>query len=147
LHFLQNNVDSSALSEKIITEHGQGEPVKTSLIVVHHSLLFEPGQRSADLSLVLPNYPHGTLAIARTRKVGVFGPASALPAENHTAIIEFRVEDVDKEYEKGQKMGHHDAEVKSLHAIPRPDGNLVNFFSPVTAEAKARQSALRAELT
>ncbi|MDY7556207.1 VOC family protein [Cryobacterium sp. 10C3] len=42
--------------------------------------------------------PTGTLAIGSTRTVGLFGPGAARPADNHTAIIEFLVADVDAEY-------------------------------------------------
>ena len=41
-----------------------------------------------------------TLAIASTRTVPLFGPGSARPADNHTVIIEFLVDDVDKEFER-----------------------------------------------
>src|SRR5689334_18121823 len=43
--------------------------------------------------------PHGTLAIGSTRTVSLFAPGSARPADNHTAIIEFLVDDVDALYE------------------------------------------------
>jgi predicted enzyme related to lactoylglutathione lyase len=91
--------------------------------------------------------PHGTLAIASTRTVGLFGPGSARSSENHTAIIEFRVEDVDKEYAKVRKWVSNF--VKEPTTMPwgnrsmlfrDPDGNLINFFTPATEEAKARQS-------
>lgn len=42
---------------------------------------------------------HGTLAIGSTRTVALFAPGSAHPADNHTAIIEFLVDDVDALYE------------------------------------------------
>src|SRR5580700_5512773 len=44
--------------------------------------------------------PTGTLAIGSTRTVQLFGAGSARPADNHTAIIEFRVDDVDKEHQR-----------------------------------------------
>ena len=86
--------------------------------------------------------PSCTLAIASTRTVALFGVGSARPADNHTAIIEFRVADVDKEHERLKDL------VRDLVQAPTtmpwgnrsllfrdPDGNLVNFFTPVTAEA------------
>ncbi|MFC7877834.1 VOC family protein [Isoptericola sp. NPDC057391] len=88
--------------------------------------------------------PGGTLAIGSTRTVGLFGPGSAEPASNRTAIVEFRVEDVDAVH-----AGLDDAvEVvtppttmpwgnRSL-LVRDPDGTLVNCFAPVTAEARAR---------
>ncbi|MDQ6670049.1 MAG: VOC family protein, partial [Chloroflexota bacterium] len=44
--------------------------------------------------------PSCTLAIASTRTMQMFRARAARPADNHSAIIEFRVDDVDKEYEK-----------------------------------------------
>ena len=44
--------------------------------------------------------PSCTLAIGSKRTMDMFGAGAARPADNHTAIIEFRVDDVDKEYEK-----------------------------------------------
>jgi predicted enzyme related to lactoylglutathione lyase len=41
-----------------------------------------------------------TLAIGSTRTMDLFGKGAARPADNHTAIIEFRVEDVDREFER-----------------------------------------------
>src|SRR3954452_1418699 len=38
--------------------------------------------------------PAGTVAIGSTRTVALFGPGSARPADHHTAIIEFGVDDV-----------------------------------------------------
>jgi hypothetical protein len=40
--------------------------------------------------------PACTLALASTRTVQLFGEGAARPADNHSAIIEFRVDDVDK---------------------------------------------------
>ena len=44
--------------------------------------------------------PSATLAIGHTQTTQLFGTASARPADTHTVIIEFRVEDVDSEYER-----------------------------------------------
>ncbi|MDX8466207.1 VOC family protein [Mesorhizobium sp. VK23B] len=86
----------------------------------------------------------GTLAIGSTRTLQLFGGDHvAQPAANRTAIIEFRVADVDAEYRRLA-----DRIAGSLAQAPTtmpwgnrsllfrdPDGNLVNFFTPVTAEA------------
>src|SRR3981081_3063115 len=45
--------------------------------------------------LVLPS---ATLAIGHSQTVGLFGAGSARAADNHSVIIEFRVDDVDAEY-------------------------------------------------
>ena len=89
--------------------------------------------------------PAGTLAIGSTRTVALFGPGSARPADNHTAIIEFLVDDVDTEYDRIRQLSIDF--VNEPTTIPwgnrsllfrDPDGNLVNFFTPVTADAKAK---------
>jgi predicted enzyme related to lactoylglutathione lyase len=86
--------------------------------------------------------PAGALAIASERTVALFGAGSARPADNHSCIIEFRVDDVDKEYEKLENVVG--AFVQKPTTMPwgnrsllfrDPDGNLVNFFTPVSAEA------------
>lgn len=89
--------------------------------------------------------PAGTLAIASTRTVALFGAGSAHAADNHSAIIEFLVDDVDTEYERIRQITT--AFVNAPTTMPwgnrsllfrDPDGNLVNFFTPVTPEAKAK---------
>ena len=90
--------------------------------------------------------PACTLAIASTRTVALFGTDSARPAANHSVITEFRVADVDAEYER---LAPLDCEfVQKPTTMPwgnrsllfrDPDGNLINFFTPVTPEAVARQ--------
>lgn len=89
--------------------------------------------------------PHGTLAIGSTRTVGLFGPGSARSADNHTAIIEFLVEDVDATF---ASLADGSIEIvgeprtmpwgnRSL-LVRDPDGTLVNLFTPVTASAIAK---------
>ena len=88
---------------------------------------------------------HGTLAIASTRTVGLFAPGSARPADNHCVIIEFLVDDVFRVYR--ELSGTVTDVVNEPTTMPwgnrsllvrDPDGNLVNFFTPVTPEAKER---------
>ena len=43
--------------------------------------------------------PSCTLAIASKKTMDLFGASAAHPADNRTAIVEFRVDDVDQEYE------------------------------------------------
>ena len=83
-----------------------------------------------------------TLAIASTRTVGLFAPGSAQPADNRSVIIEFRVEDVDSVHQN--LTGFVEDFVNEPTTMPwgnrallfrDPDGNLVNFFTPVTASA------------
>jgi predicted enzyme related to lactoylglutathione lyase len=83
------------------------------------------------------------LAIGSTRSLQHFsGDMVARPAENHTVIIEFRVADVDAEYQKlTDVIG--DSLVQEPTTMPwgnrsllfrDPEGNF-NFFTPISAEA------------
>ena len=82
------------------------------------------------------------LAIGSTRTVPLFAPGSARPADNHTVIIEFLVDDVDGVYQN--LAGFVEDFVNEPTTMPwgnrsllfrDPDGNLVNFFTPVTPAA------------
>jgi predicted enzyme related to lactoylglutathione lyase len=85
-----------------------------------------------------------TLAIGSTRTLQFFGGDQVAKAsQNRTAIIEFMVQDVDDVYTRladflqtclVQKPTTMPWGNKSL-LFRDPDGNLVNFFSPVTTEA------------
>ncbi|MFE4450573.1 VOC family protein [Streptomyces sp. NPDC056796] len=86
--------------------------------------------------------PGATLAIASTRTVPLFGPGSARPAENHSVITEFLVDDVDRvhrnlsTYVTDFVAGPTTMPWGNRSLLFRdPDGNLVNFFTPVTPEA------------
>ena len=89
--------------------------------------------------LIMPSF---TLAIGHTQTTQLFGEDSARPADNHTVIIEFRVDSVDSEYERLKPLVTD--WVQEPTTMPwgnrsilfrDPDGNLVNFFTPVTEEA------------
>ncbi|MEV6099732.1 VOC family protein [Nocardia sp. NPDC051981] len=89
--------------------------------------------------------PSGTLAIGSTRTVALFAAGSAHPADNHTAIIEFLVPDVDADYQRLRDTV--DDFVNEPTTMPwgnrslllrDPDGNLINLFTPVTAQAVAK---------
>ncbi|WP_236979664.1 VOC family protein [Membranihabitans maritimus] len=85
-----------------------------------------------------------TLAIGSTNTLQFFGGDKvAQSGHNRSTIIEFRVEDVEKEYERlANYLGNYIVQKpttlpwgnKSL-LIRDPDGNLVNLFTPVTKEA------------
>jgi predicted enzyme related to lactoylglutathione lyase len=86
--------------------------------------------------------PSATLAIASTRTVPLFAPGSSHPADNHSVIIEFLVDDVDRVHES--LTGFVTEFVNEPTTMPwgnrsllfrDPDGNLVNFFTPVTPAA------------
>jgi len=97
--------------------------------------------------LVVPSF---TLAIGHSHTVQLFGAGSAVAADNHTVILEFRVHDVDAEYERLKPFVHE--WVKEPTTMPwgnravlfrDPDGNLINLFTPVTEEAIKRFSDRR----
>ncbi|OBH06951.1 MULTISPECIES: VOC family protein [unclassified Mycobacterium] len=87
----------------------------------------------------------GTLAIGSDKTVPLFAAGSAEPAANRSVIVEFMVDDVDAEYDRLHRR------VPEVVTAPTtmpwgnravllrdPDGNLVNLFTPVTAEARAK---------
>lgn len=84
-----------------------------------------------------------TLAMGSTRTLQLFGGDVARPSDNHTVILEFRVGDVDAEYRRLVKV-IGDSLVQEPTTMPwgnrsllfrDPDGNLVNFFTRISAEA------------
>jgi predicted enzyme related to lactoylglutathione lyase len=97
-----------------------------------------------DLFAEIPT-PVGTLAIGSDKTVPLFGAGSAEPAANRSAILEFIVDDVDAEY---QRLRDRVAEVVTEPTtmpwgnrallFRDPDGNLVNLFTPVTDDARAK---------
>jgi catechol 2,3-dioxygenase-like lactoylglutathione lyase family enzyme len=87
--------------------------------------------------------PSCTLAIGSTRTLMLFGGDIARPAANQSAIIEFRVNDVDETFGVIEDIVKSTL-VQEPTTMPwgnrsllfrDPDGNLVNFFAPVTADA------------
>jgi predicted enzyme related to lactoylglutathione lyase len=86
--------------------------------------------------------PSCTLAIGSKRTMDMFGVGAARPADNHSVIIEFRVDDVDREYEKLKKVISDFVQRPTTQPwgnrsllFRDSDGNLINFFTPVSAEA------------
>lgn len=83
------------------------------------------------------------LAIGSTRTLALFGGDVAAAASNRSVIIEFRVDDVDAAATRIPA----ETIVQQPTTMPwgnrsllfrDPDGNLVNFFTPVTEDAKKR---------
>ena len=77
-----------------------------------------------------------------TRTVPLFAPGSARPADNHSVITEFLVDDVDRVHQN--LTGFVTDFVNEPTTMPwgnrsllfrDPDGNLVNFFTPLTPAA------------
>lgn len=89
--------------------------------------------------------PTATLAIGSTRTLALFGHEVARPASNHTAIIEFMVDNVDAHYET---LKPHIAQFVQVPTtmpwgnrsllLRDPDGNLINLFTPVTDQARKK---------
>jgi predicted enzyme related to lactoylglutathione lyase len=86
-----------------------------------------------------------TLAIGSTQTLAFFGEGVAEPATNKSIIIEFLVENVDDNYE--MIKGLTSKIVQQPTTMPwgnrsllfrDPDGNLINFFTPVSDEAKKK---------
>jgi predicted enzyme related to lactoylglutathione lyase len=89
--------------------------------------------------------PRAVLAIADERTLQQFAAGAARPGENRSVIVELKVDDVDAVF---ARIAPHLGEVlqppttmpwgnRSL-LFRDPDGNLVNLFTPVTADAKRR---------
>jgi predicted enzyme related to lactoylglutathione lyase len=83
-----------------------------------------------------------TLAIGSTKTLALFGGNVAVPASNKSAIIEFRVASVDDEYKRIRELTPQIVQEPTTMSwgnrsllFRDPDGNLVNFFTPVSAEA------------
>ena len=86
----------------------------------------------------------GTLAIGSTRTVALLAPDAVSPAANRSVIIEFLVDDVDGLYKNLSGFVADADFVNEPTTMPwgnrsllvrDPDGNLVNFFTPVTPAA------------
>ena len=86
--------------------------------------------------------PSCTLAIAHRRTMDLFSAGAAHPADNRSVIVEFRVSDVDAEHRKlAASIGKVVQEPTTMPwgnrslLLRDPDGNLVNYFTPVSPEA------------
>lgn len=91
--------------------------------------------------------PAATLAIGSAETVALFKEATAEPAANRTAIIEFQVEDVDAELARLKDAVEVVHEPKTMPWGNRaaqfrdPEGTLVGLYAPVTDAAKQRFAA------
>lgn len=125
------------ISIRIITEDVKG------LVSFYEQLTGMPAiQYTDDFAELKTN--SATLAIGSTRTLQFFGGAEvAKAAQNRTAIIEFMVEDVDSEYQRlADSLQPYIVQMPTIMPwgnksllFRDPDGNLVNFFNPVSPEA------------
>jgi predicted enzyme related to lactoylglutathione lyase len=115
------------------------------LIAFYEAVTERPARRYTDDFAEIAT-PGGTLAIAGTRTLALFGGDIARGGANRTIITEFRAEDVGAAYARLSSLIGQ-AVVQEPTTMPwgnrsllfrDPDGNLVNVFTPVTAEAVAR---------
>jgi len=93
--------------------------------------------------------PTGSIAIAAPATLAMLGDAAPPPGENRSITVDLRVDDVDAIRERvkglvpqtvpGIVLEPTDMPWGNRSMILRdPDGGLVNLFTPVTPEAKAR---------
>jgi predicted enzyme related to lactoylglutathione lyase len=93
--------------------------------------------------------PTGTIAIGAPATVGMLGDAAPVPGQNRSVLVELRVDDVDATWQRVKGLVPQtfpeivleptDMPWGNRSMILRdPDGGLVNLFTPVTPEAKAK---------
>ena len=88
--------------------------------------------------------PGATLALGAAETVGLFREGSAEPRANRTAVLEFRVADVDAEFARLKDRAEIVHEPKLMPWGNRtaqfrdPEGTLVSLFAPVSEAAQAR---------
>src|SRR5438105_3378092 len=89
----------------------------------------------------------GGLGICSKRSIDMFSASAAAPKSNQSIILDFQVEDVDRERARLSSI------LKELVLEPTnqpwgnrsmlfrdPDGNLINFFAPVSESAADSES-------
>ncbi|MGS4821244.1 VOC family protein [Raoultella terrigena] len=88
--------------------------------------------------------PVAAIAIGSVETVALFKEGSAQPALNRSVILEFRVEDVDAEF---NRLKEHIEVVHPPKDLPwgnrtaqfrDPEGTLISLYTPVTEAAKTR---------
>ncbi|GGJ16762.1 VOC family protein [Paenibacillus hunanensis] len=116
------------------------------LVSFYEGVLGVQAERLAPVfaELVLPSC---TLAIGHSQTAQLFGDDSVQAASNRTVILEFRVDDIEAEYARLKSLVEQEQWVQQPTTMPwgnrsmlfrDPDGNLVNWFEPVTEEAIRR---------
>ena len=95
--------------------------------------------------------PTGTIAIGAPATVGMLGDGAPVPGQNRSVLVELRVDDVDAARKRLARLapGSMPEIVLEPTDMPwgnrsmilrDPDGGLVNLFTPLTPEAKAKYS-------
>ncbi|WP_045748557.1 VOC family protein [Actinoplanes rectilineatus] len=86
----------------------------------------------------------GAIAIGSPRTVAMIAPGAVEPGTNRSVIVEFLVDDVNAVFAGVRDTVEVVAEPTTMPwgnrslLVRDPDGNLVNFFTPVSPEAKAK---------
>ena len=95
--------------------------------------------------------PTGTIAIGAPATIAMLGDAAPAPGRNGSVLIELRVDVVDAAWERVKRLDPQTIPEVVLEPtdmpwgnrsmiLRDPDGGLVNLFTPVTQEAKAKYS-------
>ncbi|HEY2106484.1 MAG TPA: VOC family protein [Candidatus Binataceae bacterium] len=87
-----------------------------------------------------------TLAVSSQRTMDLYGAGSTAPRSNRSLILDFQVDDVDREHARlapmvsefvleptNQPWGNRSMLFRD------PEGNLINFFAPIDEEEEARK--------
>jgi predicted enzyme related to lactoylglutathione lyase len=93
--------------------------------------------------------PAGTIAMGAPATVGMLGDAAPVPGRSHPVLVELRVDDVDAVWERVRALVPHTVPEVVLEPtdmpwgnrsmiLRDPDGGLVNLFTPVTPETRAK---------
>ena len=89
--------------------------------------------------------PACTRALCSVRTERLYAGGAAQPAANHTAILEFLVDDVDAVFAKLDGLVTEVVQPPTTMPwgnrsllVRDPEGNLINLFAPVTEAAKQR---------
>lgn len=89
--------------------------------------------------------PSCTLAVGSKRTMDLFFGGAATPGSNRSVILEFLADDVDALFQTLEARGTDIVQEPTTQPwgnrsllVRDPDGNLVNFFTPVTPQAMQR---------
>jgi catechol 2,3-dioxygenase-like lactoylglutathione lyase family enzyme len=113
------------------------------LVAFYEQVTGTPAQWGSDQFAQLVT-PVGTVAIASTRTMELFGASAAHAADNRSVLVEFRVDDVDAEAARLRGLGVELVLEPTTQPwgnrsvlFRDPDGNLVNLFAPVLSPEPA----------
>ncbi len=93
--------------------------------------------------------PTGAIAIAAPQTLGMLGDAAPVPGQNRSITVDLRVDDIDATWERVKGLVPQTVPEIVLEPtdmpwgnrsmmLRDPDGGLVNLFTPITLEAKAK---------